>query len=374
MASIDVTGAATQVDVTTSLTDAKLWIQNAGTLSVAAAGQMKFTGAGDSFAGTLAGAGTVDFQSGSDALNGTTLTVANVVIATATVTLAGMIDNAGYVASSTANLIVAAGGASLTGVGTLTMSNSATNRIYGATSSATLTNVDNRIVGAGLLGNGDMTLINESAGLINGNDSNALIIDTGSNTIVNDGFIEATGAGGITIKSAVTGTGSVQVTAGTLSFASSFSQNVAFGAAGVLQLADSKTYTGSISGFSKSGHTSLDLLDIGFVGSAEATFSGNKSGGVLTVTDGADTAHITLVGNYLGSTFVASGDGHGGTIVVDPKKAAAPAASWTQPVPPHQFIAAMAAMAASGAEVVMVEPHSTPGSPMLSAPRMPQFA
>jgi hypothetical protein len=343
VATIDVTGAGTQVDVTTSLTDAKLWIQNAGTLSVGAGDLMGFTGAGDIFAGSLAGAGTVEFQSGSDSLNGTTLTAANVIIAAAaTVTLAGAIDNASDVSSSTANLIVAAGGASLTGVGTLTLSNSAANRIYGATSSATLTNVDNRIVGAGLLGNGDMILINEAAALINGNDSKALIIDTGANTIVNDGFIEATGAGGVTVESAVTGTGSAQVTDGTLFFASSFSQNVAFGAAGVLELAQSQGYTGSITGFSHSGGTSLDLADIGFVGSSEATFSGTTKSGILTVTDGTHTAHIHLTGNYTRASFVASSDGHGGTIVVDPKSKDALA-------PAHQFIAAMSAMGSGSA-------------------------
>jgi hypothetical protein len=367
VATIDVTGAGTQVNVTTSLSDAKLWIQSAGTLSAGAGGLMHFTGSGDMFAGTLAGVGTVDFVSGSDTLNGTTLTVANVIIAAATVTLAGMIDNASNVSSSTANLIVAAGGASLTGVGTLTLSNSAANRIYGATSSATLTNVDNRIVGAGQLGAGDMTLINEAAGLINGNDSNALIIDTGSNTIVNDGFIEATGAGGVTIKSAVAGTGSVQVTAGTLSFASTFSQNVAFGAAGVLELADSETYTGSISGFSKTGHTSLDLLDIGFVSSSEATYSGTKTGGVLTVTDGTHTAKISLVGNYLTSNFIASSDGHGGTDVIDPKSN--PGVGAVQMGAAHGFITAMAGLGDLAAHApVQAGAALTPCEPTLANP------
>jgi hypothetical protein len=272
--------------------------------------------------------------------------------------------------SSSANLIVAAGGATLTGVGTLTMTDSTTNRIQGATASATLTNVDNRIVGAGLLGAGNMILINEAAGLINGNDSKALIIDTGANSIVNNGFIEATGAGGVTVKSAVVGTGSVQVTAGTLSFASSFSQNVVFGAAGVLELADSETYAGSISGFSKTGHTSLDLLDIGFVSSTEATFSGNKSGGVLTVTDGAHTAHISLKGNYLSSTWVASSDGHGGTTVIDPKTQNATTAPGGLIPVAHQFIAAMAGLASSAvAEPVHSDPAWSAGEFKLAGPR-----
>ena len=115
------------------------------------------------------------------------------------------------------------------------------------------------------------------------------------------------------------------------------------GTTGVLHLAQSKTYTANITGFSKSGATSLDLGDIGFVGSTEATFSGTTSSGVLTVTDGTNTAHINLKGNYTTSTFVASSDGHGGTIVVDSTaKDAAIAPSSAK------FIEAMAGLGASG--------------------------
>jgi hypothetical protein len=41
-------------------------------------------------------------------------------------------------------------------------------------------------------------------------------------------------------------------------------------------------------------------------------------GGTLTVNEGSHRASVTLLGNYLASTFVASDDGHGGTSVVDP--------------------------------------------------------
>jgi hypothetical protein len=113
----------------------------------------------------------------------------------------------------------------------------------------------------------------------------------------------------------------------------------------VLELAQSQGYTGAITGFSKTNSTSLDLVDISFVSSTEATFSGTSKSGVLTVTDGTHTAHITLVGNYTKSTFVASSDGHLGTIVVDPK--AKGGAAMIAPSPSlHPLIAAMAAMAA----------------------------
>jgi hypothetical protein len=94
-------------------------------------------------------------------------------------------------------------------------------------------------------------------------------------------------------------------------------------------LARSRTYTGTVFNFSTSGGTSLDLKDIAFVSAGEATFAGKSTGGVLTVTDGTHTAHITLRGDYLGSTFTAASDGHGGVIVTDPP---GPAAALTQAI------------------------------------------
>ena len=54
-------------------------------------------------------------------------------------------------------------------------------------------------------------------------------------------------------------------------------------------------------------------------------------GGILSVSDALHTANIALLGNYLASTFVASSDGHGGTVVVDPVLGASPPADLTQP-------------------------------------------
>jgi myo-inositol-hexaphosphate 3-phosphohydrolase len=60
-------------------------------------------------------------------------------------------------------------------------------------------------------------------------------------------------------------------------------------------------------------------------------YSGNSSGGTLSVTDGSHTVNIALLGNYLASTFVASSDGHGGTSIIDP-----PAANQNNPLAPAQ--------------------------------------
>jgi hypothetical protein len=91
----------------------------------------------------------------------------------------------------------------------------------------------------------------------------------------------------------------------------------AFAGPGLLGLAQSHLYGGTIYGFSTNGTDSLDLGDIRFTDETEATFSGSAAGGVLTVEDGTYTAHISLRGNYTGVTFMAQADGQGGTLVTD---------------------------------------------------------
>jgi hypothetical protein len=163
----------------------------------------------------------------------------------------------------------------------------------------------------------------------------------GTNSIVNNGLIEATGSGALTlaglvksdgvlealggaltVDGGVTGTGSVIIGAGTADFASTFTQNVGFaaGSTGVLVLSHSLTYHGTVSGFSKTGSNALDLGDVAFGVSTKATYSGTTASGTLTVTDGTHVAKIKLAGDYTGSTFTLSSDGHGGTRVVDPAR------------------------------------------------------
>lgn len=68
-----------------------------------------------------------------------------------------------------------------------------------------------------------------------------------------------------------------------------------------------------------SGQDALDLRDIAFATIKTPTYSGNSSGGTLTMTDSPHSANIALLGNYLASSFVASSDRHGGTDIVDPR-------------------------------------------------------
>ncbi|SEC02388.1 hypothetical protein [Bradyrhizobium erythrophlei] len=95
------------------------------------------------------------------------------------------------------------------------------------------------------------------------------------------------------------------------------SATVAFqGSTGTLKLDNSASFAGTVAGMT--GADAIDFANISFANVHTPSFSGNASGGTLTVTDGTLTASIALLGNYMASTFTTSSDGHGGTLVVDP--------------------------------------------------------
>jgi fibronectin-binding autotransporter adhesin len=112
------------------------------------------------------------------------------------------VSNAGLLtvgsSGSTTELVLsgANGFVTLTGGGTVSLSNSTANVITGATGSETLVNTNNTIQGAGQLGNGSLNIINQS--IINGNSVSGLTINPGSgNTVTNTGTLEATLGGGL---------------------------------------------------------------------------------------------------------------------------------------------------------------------------------
>jgi hypothetical protein len=292
------------------------------------------------------GAGAFVGLQGIDALIGGGLDGINILgplnlTTNAQVTIEGAINNFGKLlirtgrGQSNTELLIGAPGAILSGGGEIFLT-AASSVISGVIADATLTNLNDQIKGSGLLGKGVLTLINGVKGTIAGAGPAGLIIDTGITQIENDGLITAIKGGQTLIKSlikndgvlesqggtlislnAVSGSGEGIVHGGTLAFASSFAQAVVFQGSGVLQLAQSQSYAGPVTGFSRKGATAFDLKDIGFTGPGEATYSGTRSGGLLTVTDGTHTAQIAMVGDYLNTTFVAAGDGHGGTLVSD---------------------------------------------------------
>ena len=101
--------------------------------------------------------------------------------------------------------LVISGTVTLTGAGAVVMEGDAA-QITAAAPGATLHNAAT-IVGAGSIGvgDGDLTLVNESCGVINANNASAdnLTIDTGCNTVVNHGILEATGGATLVLNSDV---------------------------------------------------------------------------------------------------------------------------------------------------------------------------
>jgi hypothetical protein len=128
-----------------------------------------------------------------------------------TLDLVGTIDNSGTIELQAGNYDTALGISGLVqlqGGGTVLLSDATGtgNLIYGGT----LDNIDNTISGAGQFGVGanSLDLVNAATGVINANLGNALTIDTGE-TVINQGLIEATGAGGLIIDDTIANSGTI---------------------------------------------------------------------------------------------------------------------------------------------------------------------
>jgi hypothetical protein len=253
--------------------------------------------------------------------------------------LGGTINNTGTIAlqaqGDETDLEILVRGLTLQGRGEVMLSDNSQNVIFGGTADSILTNLDNMISGAGQLGAGQMTLVN--AGVINANGTNALVIDTGINTVDNSGTLEATGSGGLTVNSAITNSGLIWADGGNiviiggvggagsalisgqarLEFMASSHAAVSFQAAsaGTLQLDQSANFTGTISGFAQ-GDT-IDLTDIGFGNNSTLSFAASDTGteGILTVGNGSHTAVLALAGPHATSDFQMTADGLGATLI-----------------------------------------------------------
>ena len=191
--------------------------------------------------------------------------------------------------------------------------------INGTTKSAaiTLENVNNSIEGSGLIRSyyGSFDLDNDAGGIIDANIAGqTLTVQTG-NTVANNGTLEAD-AGVLDVTDVVTGAGSALVTAGgQLTFASTYSQNVAFSGAGALALAQS--YGGTLSGFGKS-----DTIDLGFVTYASGdygvfTANAQATGGALAIytSGGTKLTTLALSGGYGSGNFTLGADSGSGLLV-----------------------------------------------------------
>ena len=193
-------------------------LNNSGTVS-AQNGTLRFVVGGTSAGAFSASAGaTVEFASNWSFTNGTHFSGAGTIQLdnNTTTNLSGTITNSGTIlVNSTGNFtdLRIADGTTLTGGGSVVLSDSPFNRIYGTANSGTetLTNVNNTISGAGQIGvSNSIEFINQSAGVINATSAtNALIITPTTNStlvsangggFVNQGLLEATAAGGLVLN------------------------------------------------------------------------------------------------------------------------------------------------------------------------------
>ena len=210
--------------------------------------------------------------------------------------------------------------------------------IHVVAGSVTVSGIDNSglLDGAGTLkaDKAALAITNEAVGVIDAAGPAQLALTLGAAPLANAGLIECRGAGGLIITGAidntgvleaisgtlrvtggVTGAGKAKIVGGVLSIGGALAETVTFFKSGTLALGQSTAFTGTVAGFSATGTTSFDLADVKFVGAGEASFSGGKTGGVLTVSDGAHVAHIKMAGDYLSATFVCGSDGTGGVLV-----------------------------------------------------------
>jgi hypothetical protein len=151
----------------------------------------------------------------------------------------------------------------------------------------------------------------QSSGIISANDASNLTV---TSDLTNTGSLQVNG-GILTVQDAVSGGGRASIADGTLDFQSYADSNVSFNAAnGTLELDASSAnkgngYSGVISGFT--AQDQIDLNDIGFGANTTLGYLANaqNTGGELTVSDGTNTARVTLLGNYIAASFAASDAG-----------------------------------------------------------------
>jgi hypothetical protein len=89
----------------------------------------------------------------------------------------------------------------------------------------------------------------------------------------------------------------------------------------VLGLYNLAGFQAAISGMNAPGQK-LDLGGFAYSNAETATWSQTGTSGTLTVSDGGQSAKLTLIGTYSSTDFHLATDSHGGTYVDDPHPAA----------------------------------------------------
>ncbi|MDA9399784.1 FecR domain-containing protein [Bradyrhizobium sp. CCBAU 45389] len=140
--------------------------------------------------------------------------------------------------------------------------------------------------------------------------------------------LQSDGQGGTTVYDPLADTPMTIESGTVLNLSEASSQDVTFandsGTTGTLAIEHAADFTGTINGFAGDGTVAnsdlIDLKDIDFAHLTGVAYTENADhlGGVLTLSDGAETANIKFAGSYSIDSFEFVSDGNGGTLVVDP--------------------------------------------------------
>lgn len=204
-----------------------------------------------------------------------------------TLQLEGVIHNTGTIqinANQSSTNLRLVGAVTLTGSGTIELSDSPNNSIYRADAIGSLVNVDNTIRGSGNLGSNNVPtdILNQGTIIADGNVALA-IRGHSANGFRNEGFVEASGVGGITSSGAnFTNAGQVLVNS-----SSSFTR-----VGNLTQTAGSTTVNGVLAVSSGS----LLVQGGALKGSGQVSGQVNNTGGV--VEPGASIGTLTINGSY----------------------------------------------------------------------------
>lgn len=171
--------------------------------------------------------------------------------------------------------------------------------------------------------NVDSSFVN-SAGAVFVKQGGGLTTSAIDAVFVNNGAV-VVDIGSIEFQTLVSGKGSFTIEPGTgvqfdSSVAAGSTINFASHTGGDLRLLDSQAFGAAIKGFGGAGTDEIELGDISGVVdlSYKDTSTATLKQGIVTVTNGAQTAHLTFLGTYKRANFLASPDPQGGTLIVDP--------------------------------------------------------
>ena len=191
--------------------DGGTFTNTGGTITAGSGSNVTLEGNVTVTGGTLNGAGLFTSLTGST-LNGVTNAGTLQVPNNNDTTLAGTIANTGSLQVNSGGnntWLYQSGAVTLTGGGTLTLSDNNNNYLYVATSGSSLTNVNNNISGSGNIGNGDLAFNNQSAGVVDATSAhgNSLTINPGAPGATNAGIFEASSGGTLILESSINNTG-----------------------------------------------------------------------------------------------------------------------------------------------------------------------